>query len=289
MIEVSKKIKNLCKLIKDEINRTLMLFNKVINYFLKNLEGYSILNDNLLEWVKDEKNYETSENIKNIYNFNKNYKKNLEDNFINVSFDQRIKYLLDFYNQKRKHLTIYYKNPKGNNNLRIFNKSFVINNKSNCYLKIRNKEKNLSEYYTFEEKCDESDLSEIKIKLIVEKEKKLNLYKMFQGCANLLSFDEDEFFFTEDSEKIDNLFYGCENLKTLPDLSMMIVSSINDFKNIFSKCCCLTSLPDISKWITKQAISFNGMFKECKKLIKIPDISKWDTSNILELKFHFIK
>ena len=280
IIEVSKNIKNLCKLAKDEINRTQMIFNKVINYFLKDLEGYSILNDNLLEWVKDEKNYETTENIKNIFDFNKKYKKNLENNFIKVSFDQRIKYLLDFYNQKRKHLTIYYKNPKGNNNLRIFNKSFVTNNEGNCYLKIRNKTKKLNEYYKFKENYNESDLSEIKIKLIEEEKKKLNLYKMFQGCVDLLSFDEDEFFFTEDSEKIDNLFYGCENLKTLPDLSMMIVSNIKDFKNIFSKCCCLTSLPDISKWITKQAISFIGMFKECKKLINIPDISKWDTSKV---------
>ena len=179
IIKASKEIKNLCELVKDEINRIQIIFNKVINYFVKNLEGYSILNDNLLEWINDEKNYETIENIKNIYNFNKNYKKILESKFINVSFDQKIKYLLEFYNQKRKHLTIYYKNPEGNNNLRIFNNSFVTNNENNCNLKIRNKKKNLNELYKFKEKYNESDLSQIKIKLIVEKEKKLNLYKMF--------------------------------------------------------------------------------------------------------------
>ena len=68
------------------------------------MEGYSILNDNLLEWVNDEKNYETTENIKNIYKFNESYKNNLENKFIKESFDKRIQYLLNFYNQKRKHL-----------------------------------------------------------------------------------------------------------------------------------------------------------------------------------------
>ena len=278
IIENSKDIKNLCELVKDEINRTQMIFNKVINYFMKNLEGYSILNSNILEFVKDMKNYETIENINNIFKFNQRYKKVLENNILKTSFNERIQYLLKFYNEKSKHLTIYYKNPKETNSFRIFNKDFVLNNKNNCRLKIRNKDKNLRELYKFKNKYYESDLSQLKVKLIGLK--KLNLYKMFQNCENLLSFDKDEFFFVEDSDRIANCFFGCENLKILPDLSMLNVSNIQDFTNIFYKCSSLTSLPDISKWRTNQAILFNGMFKNCNKLIKIPDISKWETSII---------
>ena len=59
----AKEVKKYCEELKAEIKRTQMIFNKVVNYFLKNLEGYSILNNKILDWVKDLKNYETIKNI----------------------------------------------------------------------------------------------------------------------------------------------------------------------------------------------------------------------------------
>ena len=103
---------------------------------------------------------------------------------------------------------------------------------------------------------------------------------MFQSCLNLLSFDEDEFFFIWNVDKIIYLFSGCEKLQNLPDLSLMNVLNIADISSIFHKCSALTSLPDISKWKTSNAKSMKAMFKECKNLLSLPDISKWETGNV---------
>ena len=94
IIENSKDIKKLYELVKDEINRTQMIFNKVINYYMKNLEGYSILNSNILEFVKDMKNYETIENINNIFKFNQRYKKVLENNIILIKICNNFKSII---------------------------------------------------------------------------------------------------------------------------------------------------------------------------------------------------
>ena len=274
----AKEIKKYCEELKAEIKRIQMIFNKVVNYFLKNLEGYSILNNNILEWVKDLKNYETIKNIINLNEYNKIYKKNLSE-ILSLSINDKVRYLMKFYDEKRKELTIYYKNPKKDNFI-LFNNSFVDNNKNNCYIKIRNEKHELKERYTYSKNNinNEKDLPILKVKLI--REKKLNLYKMFQGCLNLLSFDEDEFFFIWNVDKIIYFFSGCENLQNLPDLSVMNALNIADFSSIFHKCSALTSLPDISKWKTSNAKSMKAMFKECKNLLSFPDISKWETSNV---------
>ena len=270
----ANEIIKLCKIVKDEINRTQMIFNKVVNYFQKNLEGYSLLNKNLLLWIKDIKNYETIKNIICLNENNKIYKKTLKD-IMSYSFNNKINYLIKFYEDKKKELTIYYNNTK--DNFIIFNETFVLKNKNNCSLIIRNEKKDLSEKYTIDEIYNESDLSTIKLKLIIEK--KLNLYKMFFGCTNLISFDEDEFT-NLDTDNITYLFSGCENVKTLPDLSINNVSNLYDFSNIFQKCCSLKSLPDISKWKTSKAIFLKCIFKDCTSLLYLPDISKWDTSSV---------
>jgi surface protein len=260
----AKEVKKYCEELKAEIKRTQMIFNKVVNYFLKNLEGYSILNNNILEWVKDLKNYETIKNIINLNEYNKIYKKTLSE-ILSLSINDKVRYLMKFYDEKRKELTIYYKNPKKDNFI-LFNNSFVDNNKNNCYIKIRNEKHELKERYSYSKNNinNEKDLPILKVKLI--REKKLNLYKMFQGCLNLLSFDEDEFFFIWDVDKIIYFFSGCENLQNLPDLSVMNALNIADFSSIFHKCSALTSLPDISKWKTSNAKSMKTMFKECKNL-----------------------
>ena len=275
----AKEVIKYCELLKDEFNRIQMILNKVINFYMKNLEGFAILNKNVLEWVKDMKNYETIKNIININEYNKIYKKTLTEIF-NYSFNDKVRFLLKFYEEKRKELTIYYKNPN-KNNFNIFNNSFVENNKNNCYIKIRNEKKELTENYLYNEKNNEKKLPKIKIKLV--REKKMNLKRMFQNCQHLLSFDEDEFSFTSIFDEIIYLFSGCENLINLPDLSVINVSNIKDFSNIFYRCSSLTSLPDISKWNTSQAKVMKGLFKECKNLLYLPDISKWNTSNVVTM------
>ena len=278
IVSNAKEIKKYCQDLKVEINRTQMILNKVINYFVKNLEGYSILNNKIFEWVNDMKNYETVKNIINLNEHNIKYKKTLSE-ILNLSINEKVKYLMNFYNDKRKELTIYYKNPKKDNFI-IFNNSFVDNNKNSCYIKIRNEKHELKERYNYSKNNinHEKDLPIIKVKLI--REKKINLYKMFQSCVDLLSFDEDEFFFVWNIDKVNYLFSGCEQLRNLPDLSIMDVSNIVDYTSIFQKCSSLVSLPDISMWKTSNSRYMKAMFKECKNLLSLPDISKWETDNV---------
>ena len=281
--ELADKIKKKSKLALKDIDLTQTLLNKIINYYKKNIEGYLLLNDNIFEWVKDLKNYETVRNIINLNKYNKNYINTLEE-IPSMSFRQRISMLLKYYDDKKNELTIYYKNiEKSNkqnneiNNLTIFNKGFVDTNKNNYFLKIRNERMNLSEKYPFSD--NEYNLPTLKLKLITEKKNK-NISKMFYLCDNLIGFDEDEFTEFEKPKLINDLFQGCKNLKSLPDLSVMDVSDVKQFNNIFCNCNSLKSLPDISKWKTNSALEIKGIFKGCKSLLSLPDISKWDTSNV---------
>ena len=70
IIDDIEQIKKLCERINAEVERTQFIINKVINYYKKNLEGYSSLNDKLikmLQFLKDNnnniQNYETVKNI----------------------------------------------------------------------------------------------------------------------------------------------------------------------------------------------------------------------------------
>ena len=282
----AKEMRDLCKIVKDEINRTLRIFNKVVNYFEKNLEGYSLLNENLLLWIKDMKNYEALRNISTVNEKNKEYKKILND-ILRCSFRERVNHLLNFYDEKKRKLTIYYKkvgNEKDKGKIRIFNESFVSDNKNNCYLKIRNEKSELIHEYTFDKKYNEFELATIKIQLIIEK--KMDLNRMFYKCQNLFSFDEDEFPYI-DIENINNLFDSCKNLRQLPDISIINVSKIENFSFIFNSCESITSLPDISIWNISSGTSLKCMFKDCVSLLSLPDISKWNTSKVTSMEGMF--
>ena len=283
IIKLANDIKEKSKLALKDLDITQTLLNKIINYYKKNIEGYSILNDNIFEWVKDMKNYETVRNITNLNKFNKNYLNTLEE-ISAATFRQRIAMLMKFYEEKKNELTIYYKNDKSNKDinenytLTIFNKGFVDANKNNFFLKIRNERMNLIEKYPFFD-TNESNLTKLKVKLIIERKSK-KIHKMFNSCENLIGFDEDEFTEFEKPESITNLFAGCKNLKSLPDLAVMDVSEIEDLNYIFCDCNSLKSLPDISKWKTNKAKEIKGIFKGCQSLLSLPDISKWDTSKV---------
>ena len=282
-------INNDCKRVQEEIKRFRRILDKVLNYYEKNIEGYSLLNEYLLEWIKDMKNYETVKNIENLNEFNKYYYSKYITPMLNASFIDKIKIIYKYYESKKDFLTIFYNNPnklkkvgENFNNLDIFNETFVNNNKYNCWMKIRNdKPQELKPIYPYSKNKIDSALSKIKVKLIIDKkDKKLDLYRMFQGCTDLIGFDDDEFTDFGKLDKMVFLFGGCSNLTTLPDLSIIDVSENKDFSNIFSGCTSLTSLPDISNWQTNNATNMKGLFKKCQSLLNLPDISKWNTSNV---------
>ena len=278
-------MKSLCKKVKGEIERNQLIINKVINYYKKNIEGYSLLNDYIIKMAKNIQNYETVKNIFSINEYNKTYKILLEKNYsvlINNPLSDRFKIFSDFYENKKYNLTIYYRNNKTDNkanSITLFNEGFATNsNNKKLTLKIREEKINIEKSYILNKKLDETDLSKIRVRLVLDK--KVDFTKMFFKNTDLIEFDEDEFTNFGNPERIVSMFDGCENLKVLPDLSLMNVSKIKKFDNIFLGCSSLKSLPDISYWQTIEAESMKAMFSKCKSLLYIPDISKWDTSKV---------
>ena len=284
-INNAKYMKSLCKKVKGEIERNQLIINKVINYYKKNIEGYSLLNDYIIKMAKNIQNYETVKNIFSINEYNKAYKILLEKNYsvlINNSLSDRFKIFSDFYESKKYNLTIYYRNNKNDNksnSITLFNEGFATNsNNKKLTLKIREEKINIEKSYILNKKLDEADISKIRVRLVLDK--KVDFTKMFFKNTELIEFDEDEFTNFGSPERIVSMFDGCENLKVLPDLSLMNVSKIKKFDNIFLGCSSLKSLPDISYWQTIEAESMKAMFSKCKSLLYIPDISKWDTSKV---------
>ena len=284
VINNAKYIKNLCKKVKGEIERNQLIFNKVINYYKKNIEGYSLLNDKVIKLVNNIQNYETMENIFNINEYNNTFKSEMESYYITLTnssntLSSKFKIFSEFYDKKKDNLTIYYRNNKKENSIAMFNEGFANNANNKKYtLKIRDEKIYIEKLYILNKKYDESDISKIRVKLVLDK--KVDFTKMFFKTSELIEFDEDEFTNFGTPERIVSMFEGCENLKILPDLSLLNVSKIKKFDNIFFGCTSLKSLPDISYWQTIGAESMKAMFSKCKSLLYLPDISKWDTSKV---------
>ena len=275
IVTIAEEVRNVTKLLKNELKRLNYIFTGSIKSILNDIEGYSKINDKIFTTISKMENYETIKNILYLYEFNRNQKKYLRD-FLNDTFSNKIKRILDEYEKKKNELTILY--TKDRDNLKLFSKYFVNKNKNNCYLKIKGKKQELNEFYYCLE--DDENLKQIKIKLI--KEKKLEyMDNMFSDCKSLLSFGENNLFENNDTKYIYKMFYGCDSLVSVPGISIWNISNIKDISEIFYGCKSLKSLPDISIWNTSNVEKMDSIFYGCKSLKILPDISNWDTSNVI--------
>ena len=141
-------------------------------------------------------------------------------------------------------INIIYKKGK-KDEIRLFGKEFVKNNKDKCKMVINNKEYNIKEFYKLNNK-------DLKLKLI--------------GIKDIISMK--------------CIFSECENLYSLPDINKWDTKNITDMSFIFYKCSNLVELPDISKWDTSNVINMSAMFSGCKRLKSLPNIAKWDIGKV---------
>ena len=147
----------------------------------------------------------------------------------------------------KNEINIIYKKDKKQkkNQIRIFGKEFVKNNKDKCYMIINNRKYDLREKFTIKD-------DELNVKII--------------GINRVISMK--------------CMFSECDNLYSLPDISKWDTKNINDMSFIFYKCSNLQEISDISKWDTSNVINMSGMFSGCKKLKVFPNISKWDIRRV---------
>ena len=173
-----------------------------------------------------------------------------------------------------------YQINKSHNRIRIFGDKFVINNKNNCKLIINNEEKELCQYYEYNEDENIDDI--LVVKLFINKNL-TDMGFMFYKCNSLFYISDISKWNTNKVNNFRYMFSKCSLLSSLPDISQWNTSKVNNVEGIFSHCSLLSSLPDISKWDISKVTDMSYMFFECESLKSLPDLSKWNTSNVIEM------
>jgi len=206
--------------------------------------------------------------------------KGIQSNDINFGFNIN-NLIQEFNNQFNEidddlnELTIKYLINDKDDEIKIFDETFVINNRKNCIINLFGNEIQLIGYISKEQIKGNNQTFEIKLKKI---KRITDMSSMFYNCKSLLSFDFSKW----DTSKVTNmscLFYNCQSLSYLPDISNWDISSVTDISCMFYYCTSLVSLPDISKWNTTNIKYPHNLFDGCKSLLSLPDISKWNTNN----------
>jgi len=129
---------------KKEINEIKDLFNYFIMNLNEDIDNYIKLYNKILLLLNNLKNYQ---NIKNIINYkNINLNKDIS-NFLNENIKNKIKYLMNKLNENYTEILLIYNINKNNNEIKLFNKIFVENNKDNFILFINNKIIDICEFY----------------------------------------------------------------------------------------------------------------------------------------------
>ena len=246
-----------------EINKNIfdLIINKYINYEL--IYSYNKLNTS--EIIND------INDIINNKNNNKIFKK------LNDIYDKMT-------NKFCEEITINYQIINNDNQVKIFGKEFLENNKQNCKMIINGKEMEIEDKIELKNIPIKNNILEIKIKGI---QNITNMNCMFSGCSLLQSIPDISNWNTINVNNMSAIFFDCSSLETLPDISVLDTSNVKEMNSMFSGCSSLDLLPDISQWNTSNVHNMSFIFSGCSSLQFIPEISKWDTSNVKDMNNMF--
>ena len=167
-------------------------------------------------------------------------------------------------------INIIYK-VKGNE-VKLFNKYFVDNNKINCKLIINGKEQELIEKYSFGIFSTKKDILEIKLKGITNI---TNMGYMFSDCSSLLSLPDISKWNTSNVTNMCCMFYNCSSLLSLPDISNWNTSNVKDMKNMFFNCSSSLSFPGVSA-LGAFVVGGGVVLDNYLPLLSLPGVSKWN-------------
>jgi len=271
--ELKNYIITICEYIKEEINN----YNKIYDYIIDSIDNLS--------------NYES---LNNILNFKMDKLMKEVDDFLYQNNLNKIKNIINRYENKINELTIIYNRDKSSV-IKLFGSEFVENNKGKCYLLINNKITELIERIIYKNYYNNNERI-IKIRLIENKTYSLfsgyynsitDMSYMFKGCSSLLSLPDISNWNTNNVTSMRCMFSRCSSLSSLPDISKWNTNNVIDMSVMFSKCLLLSSLPDISKWNINNVKDISYMFIGCSSLLSLPDISKWNTNNVTNMSEMF--
>jgi len=284
--ELIKKKNNLKKKI-DLFNNEIEIIINKLKEVINKMNIYYKINEDMIN------NY----NIKNInyeilYNLNKIKENNIEkelENIINSDIESKFNKVLNIYTKMNfDEINILYKVNEDDNEVKIFDSSFVERNKNKCKIIYEGKEEELKEKMKIYTSWFSSKINKLEIKL----KGILNINdmsNMFSGCSSLLSLPDISNWNTSYVNNMSYMLYKCSSLLSLPDISIWNTSNVINMSNMFYECSSLITLPDISKWNTFKVIDMSKMFCRCSSLSSLPDISNWNTTNVNDMRDMFCR
>jgi len=282
----------------DEDDSEIKVDNNNINIIFFDENNYSEDN-NILSDINENEENESEEKINSC-----DKKESIEEQYNNVNNNyQRI-----IKRKKVKNrIKIIYRNKGNKQNIRIFGKNFVKNNKDKCYIiyedtiyeltekfEVKNNKKILEIYLEGIDKitdasemfCDCLLLTNLEDISEWDTSNITNMSKMFMNCESL-SFLDISKWNVINVTNIKYMFYGLKNLKKLSDLSGWNTSNVTNMSHLFENCESLPFLPDISKWNIINATDISHLFGNCRSLSSLPDISRWSTDSIIDMSHLF--
>ena len=249
--------------------------------------------------------------LSNLIHENKKYKNNIN------KYSQYLK--CSFYELSK----IIYKVDRRKSEIKIFGKTFVMNNKDKCIIVYKDMVLTLREYLTIDNNTrnfdDTIEIFLIELKYIIDKSymfyfcnllKEFPLFKENDKSLNLTKSSEDNTYSIKIESSCENNFYSnCKIIynQTQTRSSSSNYSMLDEFSKIlflpnksnwnscictnmcsmFEGCSSLISLPDLSKWNTINVKDMNNMLLNCCSLTSIPDISNWNIINVIDLSNMF--
>ena len=300
-----------------ELKELIDLINNISNNIQNDLKIFLKITNNIIDdYNSSLSNYQTIQNIKNIYNcitetpiFPK------IDLFLkNTNSANRIGYLLDMYN-------IMYLETSNNFNIIEENK---LKNSEHSNDKSKKEEKKKETKKDKQEKINSNDVSDSfmilkytpNLKKIKDNKMKIFGKKFVENnmdkCILIINGKEvplSEYYILKKNDlKNNELEIKIKQTKTITNMSFMFhadstepsiyltsitnisnwnTSFITDISNLFSNCTLLTSIPDISNWDTINVTNISNLFYHCISLNSIPDISKWNIENVTNMSYLF--
>ena len=268
---------------KNELEYISEIFTSALSNNLNEINTYLKFHQKMLNSFDEITNYET---LKNLYNCKNKKLLNDINLFLNDSFRNKIKYLHDIIDNKRKELNLSYKNYDNEDNIKIFGHKFVENNKDKCFLVINDTIYELAVKYTLSNIDKKKKDKIIKIKLIITK-KITNMNNMFLNCKTLYAFSDILNYNTSDVTDMSFMFFNCIKLKNASDLSKFDTRNVINMSYMFFNCKYFLNAPDLSKWNTNKVINMNNMFYKSQKFNNISSLPKWQKkyNNEIILKY----
>ena len=171
-------------------------------------------------------------------------------------------------------------NNDSDNEVRIFGKEFVDNNKENCKIFYKDKFIELTEFLKFDKKGENI------ITLIEEKTIK-NYCNMFDSCNNLVTMKSCKNWNMSNAENLNYMFRNCEKLADLTGVENWDISNVKEMNFTFYNCNSLTDLSPLKNWNVIKVTTMKYLFTKCKNITTTKPLIKWNMSKVKNLKNMF--